>query len=286
MKLDSICYDGSRKFSVSKFNTDSSCGIVSKAKGLERLAQNKEILLEQQPKLYAQGKEGIVVVFQAMDAAGKDGTIRQVFSGINPAGIDIVNFKTPSTEDLSHDYLWRIFPKLPQRGKIGVLNRSYYEDVLIVKVLNLPEQYNLPSRVTKGNIWKRRYRQIREFEQYLWDNGYTVLKFHLCISKEEQRQRFLSRLDDPSKNWKFTTSDLQTREKWKEYQSAYEDCINQTATEYAPWYVVPSDKKWVTHAVVSQVIRDTLKGMKLSYPEPISQEELKVCRERLEQEQW
>lgn len=266
MEYDKFRYDGSKKFDAKKFDTGATPGLKNKKEGQQRLTDNLPKLEELQEKLYADGSKGLLVVFQAMDAGGKDGTIKHVFSGINPEGIVVANFKSPSSTELAHDYLWRIHAAMPHRGMIGIFNRSHYEDVLIGKVLDLPKSQNLPAAARK-DVWKKRYRHIREFEEYLSDNGITVVKFFLHISKEEQRERLLARLDDPAKNWKFETGDLDTRSRWDDYMKAYSDAVNNTATSAAPWYVVPADKKWFARAMVSDVVLQTLKGMRPAFPQ-------------------
>lgn len=222
---------------------------------------------ELQDKLYAQDTYGVLILFQALDAAGKDGTIKHVMSGINPQGCDVHSFKTPSAEELNHDYLWRAAKVLPERGRIGIFNRSYYEEVLVVRVHPdfLAKQKIPPSDQGKG-FWKKRFEQINNFEKYLVDNGIIVLKFFLNLSKYEQKKRFLERIDLPEKNWKFSVNDLKERGFWDDYMKAYEDLFNHTSTPWAPWYVIPADHKWVTHLSVGAVIREQLKSLKLTYP--------------------
>lgn len=283
MDTSLFCYDGSKRYNPQKLNTGATPGVKNKKEGVQKLIQNQQKIAALQEKLYAEGRQGLVVLFQAMDAGGKDGTIKHVFSGLNPQGVQVTSFKEPSEAELAHDYLWRIHAAVPPKGQIGVFNRSHYEDVLVTKVLNLPKTQGLPARVQK-DIWKKRYRHIREFEQYLVDNGYTVLKFHLGISKEEQKERFLARLEDPAKNWKFAASDLKTRDLWDEYMKAYRDAINNTAAEHAPWYVIPADKKWYARLAVSQVVAEALERMKPSFPkvDDGQREELLTCRALLQ----
>ena len=209
----------------------------------------------------------MLLIFQAMDAAGKDGAIKHVMSGINPQGCDVHSFKSPSAEDLDHDYLWRAMKVLPNRGHIGIFNRSYYEETLVVRVHPefLAKQKLPPSLVTK-DIWKQRFQDIRNFEEYLTNNGIVVCKFFLHVSKKEQKRRFLERLDTPEKNWKFSAADLAERGYWDQYQDAYEDMIRHTATKHAPWYVVPADNKWFTRVVVAAAVIDTLAALELEYP--------------------
>ncbi|CAN5345083.1 MAG: polyphosphate kinase 2 family protein [Pyrinomonadaceae bacterium] len=224
-------------------------------------------LAELQDKLYAQNTHALLIILQAMDAAGKDGTIRHVMSGVNPQGTQVFSFKTPSSEELDHDYLWRSMKALPERGRIGIFNRSYYEEVLIVRVH--PEILNfqqLPPDAKDKNIWKRRFKEINNFEQYLTRNGIHILKFFLNVSKDEQKRRFLARLDTPEKNWKFSLGDAKERGFWDDYMAAYEDIFTHTSTEQVPWYVVPADNKWFTRTVIADVIITKLKSLNLNYP--------------------
>jgi PPK2 family polyphosphate:nucleotide phosphotransferase len=222
---------------------------------------------ELQQRLYAHGQWAVLVVLQGMDAAGKDGVIKHVMSGVNPEGCDVHSFKAPSPQELQHDFLWRIAKALPGRGQIGIFNRSHYEEVLIVRVHpEMLERQNLPPAATGRNIWKHRFKDIRAFEHRLTRNGTLVLKFHLRISKEEQRKRFLARLDEPAKRWKFSMNDVAERTRWDDYMTAYQDMIRETSTDYAPWYVVPADHKHVAWLVVSAAIIEALEGLKLDYP--------------------
>ena len=220
------------------------------------LDRNKELETLQE-LLYAEGKHKLLIILQGMDAAGKDGTIRHVFEGVNPQGVSVTGFGVPTPEELAHDYLWRIHKATPKRGHIMIFNRSHYEDVLVVRVEGL-----VPEKV-----WKKRYDQINAFEHMLADEGTTILKFFLHISPEEQKERLQERLDDPTKNWKFNPSDLKTRAKWGEYEQAFEDVLNKTSTSWAPWYIVPANRKWYRNLVISQVVIDTLKDLKMQYPE-------------------
>jgi PPK2 family polyphosphate:nucleotide phosphotransferase len=242
-------------------------------------------LSEQQQLLYASDRYALLLIFQAMDAAGKDGAIKHVMSGVNPQGCQVFSFKHPSDAELQHDFLWRTTRDLPERGRIGIFNRSYYEEVLIVRVhpeILRGEALTDPPGDDK-TFWKRRYRSIRNLEQHLHANGTRVVKFFLHLSKEEQRKRFLARIDDPEKNWKFSMADVEERRFWKEYRSAYEDCLSQTSTKDSPWYVIPADDKLNARLIVSNVILDTLQDLKMSYP-PTSderREELQKIREQL-----
>jgi PPK2 family polyphosphate:nucleotide phosphotransferase len=230
------------------------------------LADGVSRLTELQQRLYADGR-GAVLMLQAMDAAGKDGVIKHVMSGINPQGCEVHAFKAPSTEELQHDFLWRAGKNLPERGRIGIFNRSHYEEVLVVRVHpEMLERQKLPSSLVKKDIWKRRFQQINAFERHVACNGTLILKFHLRISKNEQRERFLARLEEPVKRWKFSMSDVTERKRWDEYMTAYEEMIGSTSTEEAPWYVVPADHKSVARVVVSAAIVEALQTLKLDYP--------------------
>ena len=231
------------------------------------LEENRRELAEAQELLYADGSHSVLIVFQAMDAAGKDGTIRHVMSGVNPQGCTVSSFKVPSATELSHNYLWRYSMALPARGMIGIFNRSYYEEVLVVKVHpEILERADLPAENVHRNIWKHRYEDINNFEQHLARNGTTILKFFLNVSKEEQRARFLERLEEPDKNWKFSSGDIVERGFWDDYMAAFEDAINATSTPWAPWYVIPADRKWAMRAAVSDIITTTIKDLPLAYP--------------------
>jgi PPK2 family polyphosphate:nucleotide phosphotransferase len=241
---------------------------VKKKDAKKLLAAGVELLAEYQNKLYAQDNYALLIILQAMDAAGKDGTIRHVMSGLNPQGTQVYSFKAPSAEELDHTYLWRNFKALPERGRIGIFNRSYYEEVLVARVHPaILDGQKLPADFKDKKIWKRRFEEINYFEKYLVNNGTIVLKFFLNVSKEEQRRRFLERIELPEKNWKFSSADLKERGFWDDYQAAYEDVFNNTSTEWAPWYVVPADNKWFTRLAVGSVIYATLRGLNLAYPE-------------------
>ncbi len=233
----------------------------------ETLASGVMALAELQDKLYAQDKWALLLIFQAMDAAGKDGAIKHVMSGVNPQGCQVYSFKSPSSEDLDHDYLWRCMKCLPNRGHIGIFNRSYYEEVLVVRVH--PEflaKQKLPPKLAGKQIWQDRFQDIRNFEQYLARNGVVVRKFFLHVSKKEQKRRFLERINDPQKNWKFSSNDANERDFWDSYMQAYEEMIQETATKEAPWYVVPADNKWFTRVVVAAAVIETLASLDLAYP--------------------
>ena len=255
-----------------------------KARAKEVLAIGVQALAELQDKLYAQDQWGLLLIFQAMDAAGKDGAIKHVMSGVNPQGCQVHSFKSPSAEDLDHDYLWRCMKCLPNRGNIGIFNRSYYEETLVVRVH--PEFLNnakVPPKLINKDIWENRFRDIRGFERYLANNGFLTLKFFLNVSKKEQKRRFLSRLELQEKNWKFSSADMAERGYWDEYQKAYEDTIRNTATKHAPWYVIPADNKWFTRIAVAAAVIDTLANLDLEYPKvgPDKLKELAVAKKEL-----
>lgn len=260
---------------------------ADKDEAKEMLARGVEWLTEQQDMLYAQDHWAVLLVFQAMDAAGKDSTIKHVMSGINPQGCQVTSYKQPSSEELDHDYLWRYMRNVPARGQIGIFNRSYYEEVLVVKVHqeNLKRQKLHPSLVTK-KIWRERYEDISSYERYLHRNGVVTLKFFLNVSKEEQKRRFMARLDEPAKNWKFSLADVDERGHWDAYQDAYDEAIRHTATPWAPWYVVPADNKWFTRLVVAAAVVDAIGRLELHYPRvnEAQRKALAVARKRLDRE--
>ena len=281
--MEKFRIDGKKKIKIKDFSTNDTGTFKNKEKALVKLGENIEIISELQNKLYADNTYSILIIFQAMDAAGKDGTMKHVFSGINPQGFQIYNFKQPSSEELDHGYLWRTAKSMPERGRIGVFNRSYYEDVLVVKVHNLLAAQNLPKSRMYKDIWQKRYHHIREQERYLYENGIIPIKFFLNVSKEVQKERFLERIEDPAKNWKFSAADVAERKFWDNYQDAYEEAINNTSTEHAPWYIIPADKKWFTKFAVSEIIKKTLEDLKLKYPEidKNQKSELKKYKEML-----
>jgi len=238
-----------------------------KPKAKEALETGVELLADLQDVLYAQDRWSVLLIFQAMDAAGKDGAIKHVMSGVNPQGCQVFSFKAPTSEDLDHDYLWRCLKCLPERGRIGIFNRSYYEETLVVRVHpEFLENQKLPTELVDKNIWDNRFQDIRNVEKYLARNGTVIRKFFLHLSNEEQRRRFLARLDDPDKNWKFSPNDASERGYWDAYMKAYEDMIRNTATKHAPWYVVPADNKWFTRLVVAAAVIDALSSLNMSYP--------------------
>ncbi len=255
-----------------------------KQRAKEILEQNLVDLAEAQERLYADDRYALLIVLQAMDAAGKDGTIKHVMSGVNPQGCQVFSFKKPSAEELDHNFLWRYMRSLPERGRIGIFNRSYYEDVLVVKVHpELLDGQKLPAGKHGKTFWEARYDDINAFEHHLVRNGVVVLKFFLNVSKDEQKRRFLERLDRTEKNWKFSAADMAERGFWDDYMAAYEDALGATSTEWAPWYVVPADRKWVTRAMVADIVTSTLQGLDLEYPEvtETQSEALAAARERL-----
>lgn len=258
------------KFKLKNFSTIPKMNLGPEDKPLvkEALEQGVEALAALQEILYAQDRWSLLVIFQAMDAAGKDGAVKHVMSGINPQGCQVTSFKVPSAEELNHDFLWRCFKRLPERGRIGIFNRSYYEEVLVVRVHEaILQNQKLPKKLITKKIWKERFEDIRNFEQYLHRNGTAVIKIYLHVSKEEQKLRFIDRIDDPDKNWKFSTGDIKERGYWNEYQSAYEDMIKNTSTKDSPWYVVPADNKAYARIGVASAIISALEQMDLAYPQ-------------------
>jgi PPK2 family polyphosphate:nucleotide phosphotransferase len=246
-----------------------------KPRAKEALATGVQLLAELQEMLYAQDRWAVLLIFQAMDAAGKDGAIKHVMSGVNPQGCQVYSFKSPSAEDLNHDYLWRCVKCLPERGRIGIFNRSYYEETLVVRVHpEFLEKQGLPSELVTKDVWDQRFQDIRAFERYLTRNGVAIRKFFLHVSNKEQRKRFLSRVEEPEKNWKFSANDTKEREHWDDYMEAYEDMIRNTATKRAPWYVVPADNKWFTRVVVAAAVIEALSSLDLAFP-TVSEAKLK-----------
>ncbi len=258
---------GSKVTLAKKFDPSFKRGVDSKKQGQELLANGIDLLAEYQSRLYAQGTNGVLVVLQALDAAGKDGTIRHVMSGVNPQGVDVHSFKVPSSNELDHDYLWRYQQKLPARGHIGIFNRSHYEEVVVVRVHEeLLERQKLPKKSRGAGIWKRRYREINDWERYLTDNGIKVVKLFLNLSKEEQRTRFLRRIDLADHNWKFSASDVREREYWDDYQKVFSEMLTNTSTEWAPWHVIPADRKWYARIAAGAVIANALLEIDPRYP--------------------
>ena len=281
MKLSSLARSfrvtNGRRFRLADHDPANTDGIEGKKEAVEALQKGVARMDELQERLYAQNRWSVLIILQAMDAAGKDSAIEHVMSGLNPQGCEVYSFKAPSAEELDHDFLWRCTCRLPRRGRIGIFNRSYYEETLVVRVH--PEMLGVqklpPSLVTK-DIWHQRYEDIRAFERHLARNGTVVLKFFLHLSREEQRRRFLARLEDPAKHWKFSAADLAERARWDDYMAAYEETIRQTATKDAPWYVVPADHKWFTRVVIAQAIAARLKELDPGFPELPAAEQKKL----------
>ena len=269
MKYDKFIVPPGRNIKLDRCDAGFSGTFASREEAEEKLAKDLKTLAALQGVLYAQDTYALLLIFQAMDAAGKDGVIKHIMSGVNPQGCQVYAFKTPSQEELDHDFMWRCMKALPERGRIGIFNRSYYEDVLIVRVHpEILEGQRFPAKEKKDrDVWKHRYEDINSVERYLIRNGIVILKFFLNVSKKEQKKRFLERIELPEKNWKFSFGDIKERERWDDYMEAYEDMLNATSTRWAPWYVIPADKKWFTRATVADIVSDTLKSLKLRYPE-------------------
>jgi PPK2 family polyphosphate:nucleotide phosphotransferase len=281
-RLRDISVEPGKAVSLKKdFDPDFTGGYNDKAGALEEVSANVEQLSAMQEVLYAQDVYSLLIIFQGMDAAGKDGAIRHVMSGVNPQGCQVTSFKTPSAEDLNHGYLWRASKALPGRGMIGVFNRSYYEEVLVVRVHpELLEKQKLPPIPHKGEIWRHRFKEINSFEKYLRQNGTIVLKFFLNLSKKEQKRRFISRIDEPEKNWKFSTADYTERKSWDDYQNAFEHMLGNTSTDWAPWFVIPADNKWFARLAISEVVSAVFERLDLQVPsvsEGRKQELIEIC---------
>jgi PPK2 family polyphosphate:nucleotide phosphotransferase len=288
MNQDAFIFTPGSKVSLRKdYDPAYQDGYYEKADAAQKLQENIQQLAKYQDTLYAQNAYALLIIFQAMDAAGKDSTIKHVMSGVNPQGFQVFSFKAPSDEELDHDYLWRATKALPERGRIGIFNRSYYEETLVVRVHpELLKKQNLPQDYKGNQIWKQRFEEINNFEKYLVNNGIVVLKFFLNVSKDEQKKRFLERLKYPDKNWKFSVNDVRERAFWDNYMQAYEEVFQYTSTDYAPWYIVPADRKWYTRLVVSDIICSRLQQLNLKYP-TVSEEhhqELLKAKSILEQE--
>ena len=279
--------DDGGKFRLKDFDPGDTGDLKSKKHAEKELQRGVELLSELQNKLYAQNRWAVLLIFQAMDAAGKDGAIKHVMSGVNPQGCEVYSFKQPSAEELNHDFLWRTSKCVPELGKIGIFNRSYYEEVLVTRVhKELLEREHIPRSLITKDLWKERFADINAHERYLTRNGIVIRKFFLNLSKKEQRRRFLERLEQPAKNWKFSEADISERGLWRDYMSAYEQMIQNTATTYAPWYAVPADNKWYTRLVVASAIVHALEELNLSYPkvDAAKRKELKAARIALEDE--
>src|SRR5216684_2499833 len=287
MKYDRLVVPPGKKVQLKDYDPGYTGDYKDKEQSKAKLETDIGRLAKLQDTLYAQNTYALLIIFQAMDAAGKDGTIKHVMSGVNPQGTQVFSFKAPSAEELDHDYLWRYHKAVPERGRIGIFNRSYYEEVLVVRAHpELLRAAKLPPETIKKDIWKQRFEQINDFERYLVRNGVAVLKFFLNVSKEEQRRRFLARLDTPEKNWKFSLSDVKERAYWDDYQKAFEAVFNHTSTKWVPWYIIPADHKWFIRVAVADIIVQKLKSLDLKYP-TVSKErmqELQIAREMLESE--
>ena len=289
MKADRYRFDGSHPCDLRALPCDGKQDDLDKEKILAKTARNLEEMAALQDALYADGREGLIFVLQALDAAGKDSTIKHVMGGLNPQGVRVTSFKQPNSEELSHDFLWRVHKALPPRGSIAIFNRSYYEDVLVVQVHDLQKTYKMPPRTLEGSkkeFFQKRYRQIRHYEQYLYENGYRIVKIFLHVSKEEQKKRFLQRIDNPAKNWKFSLSDVKERAHFAEYLDTFQEVIDATATPESPWYALPADQKWYTRYLVSEIVVDSLRQCCHQYPRlrENALAELKDCRTQLEAE--
>jgi len=266
-----------------RHRTDDTGDLEGKDAGRARLEKGLKRLEARQELLYAQDRYAVLLVFQGLDAAGKDSAIKHVMSGVNPQGTEVHSFKRPSDDDLEHDFLWRTTKALPARGRIGIFNRSYYEEVLVVRVHpELIERQRLPPEAVTRRLWRERYDSINAFERHLWRNGTVIRKFFLHVSKRVQRKRLLARLDDPTKNWKFSPDDLRERGKWRDYMQAYRDMLRYTSTRHAPWYVVPADHKWFAHVVIAEIIVQMLDGLELRFPEltPSQRRAIREARKR------
>jgi len=273
-----ICIKNNEDFRLKTLDTNYKAGFYSEDELKDFLNSYSEKIAGLQEKLYAQNQFSVLLVLQAIDAAGKDSCIKHVFTGVNPQGVHVVNFKQPSKEELDHDFMWRIYKNLPERGLIGVFNRSHYEEVIVTKVhpeyllnQNIPNVNSIED--VNDEFWQNRYNTINQFEKHLHDNGTIIIKVFLNLSKEEQKQRFIDRIETPKKNWKFSYADLKERKRWDDYQVAFEDMIKNTSTDYAPWHVVPSDNQWISRAIVSEILLEKLEGLNLKYPKLSKQEQ-------------
>jgi PPK2 family polyphosphate:nucleotide phosphotransferase len=276
---------GSKVVLAKDFDPAFKAGVTKKKDGVELLQQGIDVLAEYQTRLAAQDTHGVLVVLQALDAAGKDGAIRHVMSGVNPQGVSVHGFKQPSSEELDHDFLWRYAQRLPGRGEIGIFNRSHYEEVLVVRVHpEILERQKLPKEAGGKGIWKRRYREINDWERYLVDQGFRIVKLFLNLSKEEQRIRFLRRTDLPDHNWKFSAADARERERWDDYQEAFSEMLSHTSTEWAPWYVIPADRKWFARIAVAAVLAQTLIDIDPQFPKVDAEAQAKLLEVKAELE--
>ena len=278
------CVTKGEKFRLKEFDPADTGGVKSRKHAEKLLEQSSVLASHMQEKLYAQDRWALLLIFQGMDAAGKDGAVKHVMSGVNPQGCDVYSFKVPTNEELDHDYLWRTHKVMPERGKIGIFNRSYYEEVLVVRVHpGLLKAEKLPERLLTKHVWDERYEDINAFERYLTRNGVVIRKFFLYISKQEQKKRFLERLEDSKKNWKFSMADIKERSFWKDYKGACEEMIQKTATKHAPWYVIPADNKWFARLIVALAIVEALGGLHLAFPDvgKAKKKELEQIRDSL-----
>jgi PPK2 family polyphosphate:nucleotide phosphotransferase len=287
MKHDALIVPPGKKIRLADFDPAHTGKYKEKDEAHGKLEADIARLAEYQDVLYAQDSQALLIIFQALDAAGKDSTIKHVMSGVNPQGTDVHSFKAPSMEELDHDFLWRHYKALPERGRIGIFNRSHYEEVLTVRVHpEFLDAQRLPPQAAKKDIWQKRFDQINEFERHLVNNGTEILKFFLNVSQDEQRKRFLARLQKPDKRWKFSSGDLKERGHWNDYQKAFEEVFNHTSTSWAPWYIIPADHKWFTHVAVADIINSKLKSMQLKYPtvDKERSKELEQAKQILENE--
>lgn len=286
MNLKDFRVDGKGEFHLKQMPTNAKDSGMTKEEAKAKTAANLEKMAALQDAMYADGREGLIVVLQAMDAAGKDGTIKHVMTALNPQGVTVHSFKQPTSEELSHDFMWRVNKCLPTRGSITIMNRSYYEDVLVVNIHDIHKSYQMAERVIdvdKDKFFKKRYRHIRNYEEYLYDNSYRVVKIFLNLSMEEQKKRFLERIDRPEKNWKFSSADIKERQRFEDYMELFQEVIQETATEEAPWYCVPADKKWYTRYLVSEIMVDAMEQCSHTYPVLNEEERAKLeeCRQSL-----
>ena len=271
------------KFNILKTDPDYTGNFKAKTEAEDLLEENIKKMRKLQGKLYAQSNYAMLIIFQAMDTGGKDSAIKHVMAGLNPQGTKVHSFKEPSAEELSHDYLWRANLHLPERGQIGIYNRSYYEDILVVRVHNLIKAQKLPLEFINNDIWENRFKQIKDYETYLHENGTVIIKIFLHISKDEQRQRLLERIDNKEKNWKFAASDLKEREYWDKYMDCYNETIRNTSLEIAPWYIIPANNKWYARYLISEIIVNTLESLNIEYPK-LSKDQMSVlddCKKKL-----
>ena len=285
-KLDEYTFDGAKKFDILNTPTDSGGRESEKKAIVKKTLANVDRISELQAKLYADARESVLIVLQALDAAGKDSTIKHVMSTVNPQGVDVCGFRVPTAEEANHDFLWRYHKKLPERGKMCIFNRSYYEEVLVVKVHEYFKSYRVPARMLRGNYIRQKYKDICAWEKYLYGNGTTIIKIFLNLSKPEQQRRFLERIEYAEKNWKFSANDIKERAFFERYQKAYEEAVNNTATKNCPWYVLPADQKWYTRYLVSEILASTLEKINPRYPvvDKDKMKNLQECKALLESE--